>query len=116
MDKDMNGGCGCGCGCDDEFETTITLSLEDGTDVECGVLSIFPAGDKEYIALVPLTEEDDEAEGEVFLYRYEETEDGEPKLSNIEDDDEYEIVADAFDEMIDEMEYDDMDEEDEDEE
>ncbi|SHI99158.1 DUF1292 domain-containing protein [Parasporobacterium paucivorans] len=109
MDKDKNCGCDCGCGCDEEFETTLTLSLDDGTDVECGVLSIFPAGEKEYIALVPLAEADDE-DGEVFLYRYEETEDGEPKLSNIEDDEEYEIVADAFDEMLDEMEYDEMDE------
>ena len=40
-------------------------------------------------------------EGEVYLYRYSETEDGTPVLDNIVDDDEYEIVADAFDEMLD---------------
>ena len=47
-------------------------------------------------------------EGEVYLYRYSETEDGTPVLDNIMDDDEYEIVADAFDEMLDDQEYDEL--------
>ena len=46
--------------------------------------------------------------GEVYLYRYSETEDGTPVLDNIIDDDEYEIVADAFDEMLDDQEYDEL--------
>ena len=50
----------------------------------------------------------DSEEGEVYLYRYSETEDGTPVLDNIEDDDEYEIVADAFDEMLDSEEYDEL--------
>ena len=40
--------------------------------------------------------------------RYSETEDGTPVLDNIVDDDEYEIVADAFDEMLDDQEYDEL--------
>ena len=36
------------------------------------------------------------------------TADGTPVLDNIEDDDEYEIVADAFDEMLDDQEYDEL--------
>lgn len=88
-------------------EMTVTLTLDDGKELECVVLTIFPAGDKEYIALLPL--EDEEAEdGEVYLYRYTEDEDGQPNLENIEDDDEYEIVADAFDELLDEQEYDEI--------
>jgi hypothetical protein len=47
-------------------------------------------------------------EGEVYLYRYNEPEDGEPSLDNIEDDEEYEIVADAFDELLDAQEYDEL--------
>ena len=43
-----------------------------------------------------------------YLYRYSETEDGEPTLDNIEDDDEYEVVADAFDELLDAQEYDEL--------
>ena len=91
----------------DGEEMTVTLTLDDGKGLECVVLTIFPAGDKEYIALLPI--EDEEAEdGEVYLYRYTEDEDGQPNLENIEDDDEYEIVADAFDELLDEQEYDEL--------
>jgi len=75
--------------------------------VECVVLTIFTAGERDYIALLPMEGEDSE-EGEVYLYRYSETEDGTPVLDNIEDDDEYEIVADAFDEMLDDQEYDEL--------
>ena len=71
--------------------------------------SRFPAGDKEYIALLPLGG-DEEAEGEVYLYRYTVTDDG-PMLENIEDDDEYEAAADAFDEWLDEQEFEDIVEE-----
>lgn len=88
-------------------EMTVTLTLDDGKELECVVLTIFPAGDKEYIALLPIDDEEAE-EGEVYLYRYTEDEDGQPNLENIEDDDEYEIVADAFDELLDEQEYDEI--------
>ena len=47
-------------------------------------------------------------EGEVYLYRYEEDADGNPSLDNIEDDDEYEVVADAFDELLDDQEFDEI--------
>ena len=91
----------------EEEEMTVTLTLDDDTEVECLVLTIFTAGERDYIALLPMEGEDSE-EGEVYLYRYSETEDGTPVLDNIEDDDEYEIVADAFDEMLDDQEYDEL--------
>ena len=96
-------------------EMTVTLTLDDGTEVECIVLTIFEAGNRDYIALLP-TEGADSEEGEVYLYRYTESEDGDPTLENIEDDDEYEIVADAFDELLDEQEYDELVEDGEEEE
>lgn len=91
----------------EEEEMTVTLTLDDDIEVECVVLTIFTAGERDYIALLPMEGEDSE-EGEVYLYRYSETEDGTPVLDNIEDDDEYEIVADAFDEMLDDQEYDEL--------
>ena len=45
--------------------------------MECVVLTIFTAGERDYIALLPMEGEDSE-EGEVYLYRYSETEDGTP--------------------------------------
>lgn len=88
-------------------EMTVTLTLDDGTELECVVLTIFEAGGRDYIALLPLDgrEADD---GEVYLYRYTEDAEGNPDLENIESDEEYEIVADAFDELLDEEEYDEL--------
>ena len=90
-----------------EQEMTVTLTLDDATELECVVLTIFEAGEREYIALLPMEGADSE-EGEVYFYRYSETESGDPVLDNIEDDDEYEIVADAFDELLDSQEYDEL--------
>ena len=90
-----------------EEEMTVTLTLDDGSELECVVLTIFEAGDKEYIALLPLDGQEAE-DGEVYLYRYSEDENGTPDLENIVSDEEYEIVADAFDEMLDDQEYDEL--------
>lgn len=88
-----------------EFEEgTVTLSLDGDTEVECGIMAVFPAGEQNYIALLPLNYDEAE-EGEVYFYRYFEDENGEPSLDNIEDEEEYELAADAFDELMDEEEY-----------
>lgn len=89
----------------DQEEVTVTLTLDDGSQLECVVLTIFDAGEREYIALLPMDGQEAE-EGEVYLYRYSEDANGNPNLENIEDDEEYDIVADAFDELLDEQEYD----------
>lgn len=91
----------------EQEEMTVTLTLDDGSEVECVVLTIFEVGDRDYIALLP-TEGAEAEDGEVYLYRYEEDEDGNPSLDNIEDDDEYEVVADAFDELLDDQEFDEI--------
>ena len=104
--------CNCGhddCNCNDET-VTVTLTLDNDETVECAVLTIYSIGENEYIALLPLDEDGENDEGEVYIYRYKEV-DGEPTLDNIEDDDEYEAAADAFDEWLDEMEFEDMVEE-----
>lgn len=88
----------------EDFDTTVTLTLDNDEELECAVISIFDANDRRYIALLPL-EGQAADDGEVYLYRYNETEDGQPELENIETDEEFEIVSDAFDEMLDEAEY-----------
>ena len=75
----------CDCGCNEEV--TVTLTLDNDEEIECAVLTIYEVDGKEYIALLPLDEEGDNEEGEVYIYRYVETADGEPTLENIEDDD-----------------------------
>lgn len=105
--SEHNHECNCGhdnCNCEEET-LTVTLTLDNDEVIECAVLTIYKAGGKEYIALLPLDEDGESEEGDVFIYRYEEDENGEPTLDNIEDDDEYEIAADAFDEWLDEQEF-----------
>lgn len=96
--------CSCGC-CEDEV--TVTLSLDNGQDVECAVLVILSSEEtgNDYIALLPLDENGEQAGDDVYLYRYIEHADSEPELENIEEDDEYEIAADLFDQWLDEMEF-----------
>jgi len=91
----------------EDNDATVSIELDDGRVIECAVLMIFEAGDngQEYIAVLP-EETDDETE--VYLYRYDEDEKGEPNISNIESDAEYEVVSDAFDEILDEQEYNEM--------
>ena len=82
----------------------ITLTLEDGSDLVCDVISVFPVKDKNYIALRP---SNDDPDAEIFLYRF--IENGEEiELENIEDDEEFDMVSDAFDELLDAAEFDEM--------
>ena len=86
----------------------VTIELEDGTEFDCVVLSIYDAPNgKQYIALLPLDENGDNQDGEVFLYRCGE-QDGEITMENIESDEEYEIASAAFDEWLDSQEFDEL--------
>ena len=97
-DLDVNNSCGsCGssasCGGSD-------CSTCDDTEVECAILTIFPVDAKEYIALLPLDENGQNHDGEVYLYSFARTETGAPMLSNIESDEEYNKAAIAFDTVL----------------
>ena len=85
----------CGCGHDHNHEYDyITLSLDDDTELECAVMGIFEVEDKEYIALLPLG--DEEEEEDVLLYQYKEISDEEFELALIEEEEEFELVSEAF--------------------
>ena len=93
---------------DSEFKNrdTMTLDLDDGGKLECIVLNVFPVNNREYIALLPMNDEGHvEEDAQIFLYRFEELGDDEVNLETIEDDDEFELVSDYFDEMLDEQEF-----------
>lgn len=95
-------------------EMTLTLDLEDGTSVECAVITILTVESNDYIVVLPLDEGGNNEDGEVWFYRYSENPDDpneEPELGYIDDDDEYEKVADAFDEYLDNCEFDEIVEE-----
>ncbi len=95
----------------DAEEMTVELDLEDGSKVNCAVITILTVEEKDYIVLLPLNEAGENEDGEVWFYGYRENPDDpneEPELDYIEDDEEYEKVADAFDEYLDNCEFDEL--------
>ena len=90
-------------------EDTITLVLDGGKEVECDILAIYQVKEQFYVALMPQTPVDGYEEGEYFIYRYES--DGENvELSDIESDEEWEAAEDKFEELLDEEEFNSMNE------
>ena len=92
-------------------DMTVELTLDDGTEVTCAIVTILEVDGKDYIALLPLDENQENEDGEVWFYEYSENPDDpneEPVLGYIEDDDVYEMVSDKFDEFLDNCEFDEI--------
>ena len=77
----------------DDENQTINLVLDDGTSMTCDVIGLFEVDDVEYIALAE-PESDN-----ILIYIYEEIGD-EVSLKNIEDEEEYQAIADEFMELF----------------
>ena len=93
----------------DAENMTVELELDDGESVSCAVVTILTVDKQDYIALLPLNENGENDDGEVWLYRYSEDAgrpDSEPVIEYIDDDSEYERVEEAFDEYLDNSEFD----------
>lgn len=96
-EKELNCNCGHDHTHEEEEMETMFLTLEDDTEVECGVLGVFEVEGNEYIALLPLEDET------VLIYKYKEC--GEDiELDIIEDDEEFEKVSNAFYDLYEEEE------------
>ena len=80
---------------DDEEPEIITLEFEDDTKVDCEVMGIFDCDDKDYIALIPQDGTDD-----VYIYGYQEYDDGSFELEDIEDDELFKKVAAEFESIM----------------
>ena len=92
----------------DDEEMTVELTLDDGEVITCAIITILEVESKDYIVLLPLDENGENNEGEVWFYQYTENPDdpnAEPELTYIEDDDVYEKVAEAFDEYLDTCQF-----------
>ena len=92
---------------------TVTLTLEDDSELECAVIAIFPAGDRMYAALVPLSENDElDEDADVLIFRFiDNGDDKDPDLENIDSDEEYEMACDAFEALLDEADLEEDEEE-----
>lgn len=84
----------------------VTLTDEDGVESEFDVISQLEDGGSEYYALVPVGGADDE-----YIILKSVMENGEEMLVTIDDDDEFDRIADAFDnEFMEEVDLDEPEE------
>ena len=95
----------------EDEEMTVELELDDGTIVNCAIITILTVESNDYIVLMPLDDQGENEDGEVWFYSYSENPDDpneEPVLDYIEDDDEYEKVGEAFDDFLDNCDFDEL--------
>lgn len=94
-----------------EEEMSVEIELEDGRNVICDVVTILEVAGNEYVVLQPQGQDATKPEQEVWFYRYKEDPNDpnvEPELSYIDDDDEYELVLDSFEEYLDSQYFDEL--------
>ncbi|MCX7883911.1 MAG: DUF1292 domain-containing protein [Caloramator sp.] len=85
-------------------ENTVILTDEDGVETEFEVITALEVDGNEYYVLYPVNEvEEDDA----VVLKLTKNEDGEEMLTTIEDDEEFEKVAAAYEEWISEEEFED---------
>lgn len=73
----------------------ITLEFDDDTKLNCEIMGVFEYDKKEFIALIP-----DDGSDDVYIYGYEEYEDGTFELLDIADDDLFKKVAQEFENIM----------------
>jgi hypothetical protein len=73
----------------------ITLEFDDDSKLDCEIMGVFEYDNKEFIALIPDDDSDD-----VYIYGYEEYEDGTFELLDIADDDLFKKVAQEFENIM----------------
>lgn len=86
-------------------DDVVSFPLEDGSEVDCPIIAIFPYDEKRYIMLQAPKAFDDVEKGDYLLFGYDEDENGDPFLVDIESEEEYDAAYDAFEELIDEEAY-----------
>jgi len=85
-------------------DDTIVLTDEEGTEHEFTLVDILEVQDREYAVLLPPeeAEADEDEECEAVILRIDREEDGSEVLVDIEDDEEWQRVAGAWDELVEE--------------
>ena len=79
-------------------ETMVTLTDEDGMDRDFYIDEIYPVGERLYAALIP---GDVENVTGYYVFRLKELGNDDFELEDIEDEAEYDLAADAYEECLD---------------
>lgn len=94
----------------EDLDNFITLTDEEGHEHVFELIDTLEVEGKEYAVVVPAGEEQDEfAEEEALIFRVEEDENGDSVFTEIEDDEEWDNVCQAWENMADEDEFGDED-------
>ena len=104
-----------------DMNTRIENGEQDTVDVEieskegkieivtCAIIIVLTVNSKDYIVLLPLDENGQNNDGNVWFYEFiVNGDDSEPELGYISDDAEYEAVAEAFNLYLDDVEFDEL--------
>ncbi len=84
-----------------------TLTDEDGNELQFEVIGAAELNGQTYYAMVPVDDQPEDGVCEYVILKAEKDEDGEDILVTVDDDDEFDDVADYFDDMLsDEADYD----------
>ncbi len=88
----------------------ITLSLDDDSELDCALIAVFDGvegyEDIQYGAFLPTEPIEGSEDGELYFFRYQELDDDEVDVQNIETDVEFESVAERFDDLLAEQDVD----------
>lgn len=86
-----------------------TLTDEEGNEIEFELIGVTEYKGNTYYAMIPVEDENKETDGftEYVILRVDTDGDGETTLNTLEDDEEFDDVADLFDDMFsEEIDYD----------
>lgn len=94
-------------------DETIVLYDEDGEEQRFELIASLSVEDKDYVVVRPAEDEDSE---DGYILRVDKDENGEEIFLGVEDDDEFDIVVEAYNELMDDYDedeyYDDEDDDD----
>ena len=79
----------------EELDNIIVLNNENGEEVKFEFLDLVELDDEQYVVLLPMTEGDEEDEGEVVILKVEDTEDDSDEESYVSVEDE-EVLMKVF--------------------
>ncbi len=96
---------GEGCDCEGGEDEILTLIDEDGQERDFIIIEVLGVEDKEYAILLPLeqaeaSDNEDEEDDEAIILRFDLDEEGNEFLVDIEDDEEWQRVADAWESTV----------------
>ncbi|MBQ3180787.1 MAG: DUF1292 domain-containing protein [Firmicutes bacterium] len=83
-----------------ENENIITLLDDNDNPIDFEVIELLEINGKRYAFLLPLNEEETAEEDEAVIFRIDPEENGDEVFAYIEDDEEWQMVVDAYNELL----------------